>query len=151
MPASTHTKSCSAATYSTRPCVKCGARELQRKARKLWQKLLALYPYVCLRCSHREVRFRIKVWGVIRLLLLLALPVGAAIVYKTSTGLFHKTQNDNAQGSADALARARASAGGLTAFEQVMIKKPNLTKTHDNARHGLCWPRSKRAKEDPRT
>ena len=110
MPASTHTTSSSAATYSTKPCVKCGAKELQRKPRKLWQKLFALYPYVCLRCSHREVRFRIKPWGVIRLLILVALPVGAAIVYKASPGLFHKAPDENAAGgNNDALARARSS------------------------------------------
>ncbi len=139
MPASTHTTSSSAATYSTQPCVKCGARELQRKPRKLWQKLFALYPYVCLRCSNREVRFRIKPWGVVRLLMLVALPVGAAIVYKTNPGIFHKAvAEENPQGGgADALARARASAGGLTAFEQMMIKKPRSTM--DNATILQLW------------
>jgi hypothetical protein len=138
MPASTHTTSSSAATYSTKPCAKCGARELQRKPRRLLQKLFALYPYVCLRCSHREVRFRIKPWGVIRLLVLVALPVGAAIVYKTSPGFFHKAPDESAaQGSSDALARARATAGGLTAFEQMMIKKPRTTM--DNATILQLW------------
>jgi hypothetical protein len=138
MPAPTHTTSSSAATYSTKPCAKCGAKELQRKPRKLWQKLFALYPYVCLRCSHREIRFRIKPWGVIRLLVLVALPVGAAIVYKASPGLFHKAPDDGAQaGGADALARARAAAGGLTAFEQMMIKKPK--QTMDNATVLKLW------------
>ncbi len=139
MAASTHTTSSSAATYSTKPCVKCGAKELQRKPRKLWQKLFALYPYVCLRCSHREIRFRIKPWGVVRLLLLLALPVGAAVVYHTRSTLFHKAAaDDGAQaGGADALARARATAGGLTAFEQMMIKKPRSTM--DNATILQLW------------
>jgi len=137
MPASTHTTSSSAATYSTKPCIKCGAKELQRKPRKLWQKLFALYPYVCLRCSNREIRFRIKAWGVVRLLILVALPLGAALVYGTNPGLFHKAQDENAQGSADALARARASAGGLTAFEQMMIKKPRTTM--DNATILKLW------------
>jgi hypothetical protein len=137
MPASSHTTSSSAATYSTKPCVKCGAKELQRKPRKLWQKLFALYPYVCLRCSHREVRFRIKPWGVVRLLILVALPVGAAIVYNERAGLFHKAPEENAGGNADALARARASAGGLTAFEQMMIKKPRTTM--DNATILQLW------------
>jgi hypothetical protein len=137
MPASTHTKSSSAATYSTKPCAKCGAKELQRKPRKLWQKLFALYPYVCLRCSNREVRFRIKPWGVIRLLMLVALPVGAAILYTTKPDLFHKAPEENAQGGADALARARATAGGLTAFEQMMIKKPRTTM--DNATVLKLW------------
>ena len=137
MPASTHTTSSSAATYSTKPCAKCGAKELQRKPRKLWQKLFALYPYVCLRCSHREVRFRIKPWGVVRLLLLVALPVGGAVVYFAKPDLFHKAPDENAQGGADALARARASAGGLTAFEQMMIKKPRTTM--DNATVLKLW------------
>jgi hypothetical protein len=138
MPASTHTTSSSAATYSTKPCTKCGAKELQRKPRKLSQKLFALYPYVCLRCSNREIRFRIKAWGVVRLLILVALPVGAAIVYKASPGLFHKAADDSAQGGgADALARARATAGGLTAFEQMMITKPR--KTMDNATVLKLW------------
>ncbi len=137
MPASIHTTSSSSATYSTKPCAKCGAKELQRKPRKLWQKLFALYPYVCLRCSNREVRFRIKPWGVVRLLILVALPVGAAIVYKKGPGLFHKAPEESAQGGADALARARASAGGLTAFEQMMIKKPRTTM--DNATILKLW------------
>jgi hypothetical protein len=137
MPASTHTTSSSAATYSTKPCGKCGAKELQRKPRKLWQKLFALYPYVCLRCSNREIRFRIKPWGVVRLLLLVALPVGAAILYATKPDLFHKAPDDNAQGNSDGLARARATAGGLTAFEQMMIKKPKTTM--DNATILKLW------------
>ena len=138
MPASTHTTSSSAATYSTKPCANCGAKELQRKPRGLLQKLFALYPYVCVRCSHREIRFRIKPWGVVRLLILVALPVGATIVYRAGPGIFHRAADDNnAQGSADALARARATAGGLTAFEQMMIKKPRTTM--DNATILKLW------------
>jgi hypothetical protein len=78
-----------------------------------------------------------RAWGVVRLLVLMAFPVGAAIVYGTNPGLFHKAPDENAQGSADALARARASAGGLTAFEQMMIKKPRTTM--DNATILKLW------------
>jgi hypothetical protein len=125
----------STANYSPKPCRKCGAKELQRKPRLLRHKIFALYPYVCLNCAHRESKFRLKFGTIVRVFLLLAL-VGGIVYFVMNPISFHKG-DDGSQNTADALARARTSAGGLSTFEQMMIKKPRTTM--DNATILKLW------------
>ena len=68
----------------------------------------------------------------------MTVPAGAALLYHEKPDLFHKGSTDESgQGAAEALARARATAGGLTAFEQMMIKKPR--EQMDNATILKLW------------
>jgi hypothetical protein len=130
MPASTHTTSPSPVTHSTRPCTECGARELQRKPRSFFQKLFALYPYVCLQCAHRNVRFRIKAWGVVRLLVLVAIPAGI-VLYR------EKRVESAPNARAHVAGETRRNSGDPAASEQIITKKPRTIA--DNAAILKMW------------
>jgi hypothetical protein len=125
----------SSANYSPKPCSKCGAKELQRKPRRLFHKAFALYPYVCLNCAHRESKFRLTIGTILKVFFFLAL-IGGITYFAMNPISFHKG-DDGSQGTADALARARSSAGGLSTFEQMVIKKPRTTM--DNATVLKLW------------
>jgi hypothetical protein len=129
------TQTTPSANYSPKPCRKCGAKELQRKPRRLLHKLFGIYPYVCVKCKKHENKVRFQFSTIIRLLLLVAIP--AAIVYFSVHPFSSHRGEDTSQNSADALSRARTTAGGLSAFEQMMIKKPRTTL--DNAAILELW------------
>lgn len=116
----------SSANYAATPCAKCGAKELQRKPRQLYHKFLALYPYTCLHCKNRETKFRMKIGFVIRMFFLIAIPMVAAYFVMNPGALPFRHQDDSS-GAADALSRARTTAGGLSTFEQMVTKKPRTT------------------------
>ncbi len=140
MPASTSTTSPNPSAHWTKPCPKCGAKEWQRKPRRLYHRLFALYPYVCGQCVQRKLRFRIKAWGVVRLMLVVGIAAIASWLLLGRPRLFRRRSEESAQGGAEGLARARATAGGLTSFEQMMIKKPR--QTMDNAAILKLWKAS---------
>jgi hypothetical protein len=123
------------ANYSPKPCSKCGAKELQRKPRRFLHKAFALYPYICLNCAHRESKFRLTLGTILKVSFFLALVI--AIVYFSMNPFSFHRGDDASQGTADALARARTSAGGLSTFEQMVIKKPRTTM--DNATILKLW------------
>jgi hypothetical protein len=125
----------SSANFYPKPCNKCGAKELQRKPRLFFHKVLAMYPYVCLHCAHRETKVRLTFGTILNIFFFLAI-VGAAVYLSMNPTLLHRG-DDTSQGTADALARARTSAGGLSTFEQMMIKKPRTTM--DNATVLKLW------------
>src|SRR4051812_47533451 len=110
------TQTASAAKYSVKPCGKCGAKEMQRKPRTALHKLLAIYPYLCVRCSTRQTRFRLTLGTIFKFSLFAAL-VGS-IVYFSVNPISFRRGEDGSQNSAEALSRARTAAGGLSAFEQ---------------------------------
>lgn len=126
----------SSANFSAKPCSKCGAKELQRRPRTFSQKLLALYPYVCLNCTHRENKFRLNLGTIVRVLLLVGVP-GALGYFAVHPTWFHRTGEDFSQNAADALSSARTSSGGLSTFEQMMLRKPRATM--DNASILRLW------------
>ncbi len=132
LPVQTQTPS---ANYSPTPCTKCGARELQRKSRSFLHKVLSLYPYTCLHCKHREAKFRMNAGVIVRLVVLLVVAGGGTILAVHPIS-FHKG-DDSGQSAAEALSRARMSAGGLSTFEQMMMKKPRATM--DNATVLRLW------------
>jgi hypothetical protein len=119
------TQTTPSANYSPKPCRKCGAKELQRKPRRLLHQLFGIYPYVCVKCKKRENKVRFQFSTILRLLLLVAVP--AAIIYFSLHPFSFHRGEDASQNSVDALSRARTAAGGLSAFEQMMIKKPRTT------------------------
>ncbi|MDE3199181.1 MAG: hypothetical protein KGN84_22720 [Acidobacteriota bacterium] len=65
--------------------------------------------------------------------------VAGVVMYVQHASLFHPDENqaNSAASTADALSRARTSAGGLTTFEQMMLKKPRTTM--DNATILKLW------------
>jgi hypothetical protein len=130
------TTQASAANFSPKPCSNCGNKELQRKPRSFGQKILGVYPYICLRCAHHETSFRFNLGIMFRLALLFAL-VGAGVLLWLHPISFHHSEDPSSQGTAEALAQARTSAGGLSAFEQMMVKKPKATL--DNATVLKLW------------
>ncbi|HXE61974.1 MAG TPA: hypothetical protein VN519_00445 [Bryobacteraceae bacterium] len=117
----------SSANYSPQPCQRCGEKELQRRTRTLGHKLFGIYPYVCIHCANRENKFRLKPGLILRAVFLILVP-GAIAWFWTHPFSFHPGDENAASGSnADALARARTTAGGLSTFEQMMVKKPRTT------------------------
>jgi len=125
----------SSANFSPKPCSKCGAKELQRKPRGFGHKVLSLYPYICLHCAHRENKFRMNLGTILRLVLLIG--VSGAIGYFAMNPISFHRGDDSSQSAADALSRARTSAGGISTFEQMMIRKPKTTM--DNAAILRLW------------
>jgi hypothetical protein len=121
--------------YSVKPCTRCGAKELQRKPRTALHKLFAIYPYLCVRCSTRQTRYRFTLGTIIKFSLFSAF-AGAIVYLSMNPGLFRRGE-DTSQNGAEALARARTAAGGLSAFEQMMIKRPRTTM--DNATILRLW------------
>jgi hypothetical protein len=108
---------------------------MQRKPRTALHKLLAIYPYLCVRCSTRQTRFRLTLGTIFKFSLLAAL-VGAVVYFSVNPISFRRV-DDGSQNSAEALSRARTAAGGLSAFEQMMIKRPRTTM--DNATILRLW------------
>lgn len=131
----TQTQNTSSANYSPEPCSKCGYKELQRKSRKFGHKILSLYPYTCLHCKHRETKFRMNAGVIVRAVLFVVV-AGAIGYFSVNPISFHKS-DDSGTSAADALSRARTSAGGLSTFEQMVTKKPRTTM--DNATVLRLW------------
>jgi hypothetical protein len=130
----TPTTQSSSANYSPKPCKHCGNKELQRKPRSFGQRALGAYPYVCLRCARHETTFRFNL--LFRLAVLLVL-VGGGVLLWLHPFSFHRSDDSSSQSTAEALAQARTSAGGLSAFEQMVVKKPKATL--DNATILRLW------------
>jgi len=134
MAAATQTPS---ANYSPHPCSKCGDKQLQRKARKAPHKIFGIYPYRCVHCGHHEQKVRLKPGLVVRWGLMVATPAVAAWFWFHPLSLHRDDGLGGSAANADALARARTTAGGLSTFEQMMIKKPRTTM--DNATILKLW------------
>jgi hypothetical protein len=105
-------------------CTYCRADQLQgyTQPRTVVDRIFSLYPYRCGRCRNHQKKFQFS-WSMVAgwtgVAALLA--VG---VYFWMNPLSLRRGADSSQSSVDALARARSSAGGLSAFEQLMINKP---------------------------
>jgi hypothetical protein len=113
--------------YSPNPCSKCGAKELQRTPRRFFHTLAGLYPYVCVRCAARESKFRRGPGTLIRALIVFLVAGAIVIVVQRPAWLSFRHADESSTSTTEALAQARTSAGGLSTFEQMMIKKPRST------------------------
>jgi hypothetical protein len=141
MAAASHTMS--SAKFLPLPCSRCGAWEVQRKPRALFHKLSAIDPYVCARCGKRKNQIRLTPGTFIGFFLCVAL-MGATVYLSREGVLFQRGQETSHNASeALALTLARSSAGALSPFEQMMIKKPRTSM--DNAVVLQLW----RAEVDP--
>jgi hypothetical protein len=100
---------------------------LQRKPRNLLHKLSAVDPYACARCGKREIRLTLGTG--IGFVLCVALIGAVAYFSYAATSILRG--EDTSHNATEALALARSSAGALSPFEQMMLKKPRTTM--DNA------------------
>jgi hypothetical protein len=108
-------------------CSKCKAGELRRRTPSLLDRIISFYPYSCGRCGHHQRRFRFSLLSVLFPLFLCALLSGCAWLW-TNPPSFLTWGAGNATAAqkeqAEALARARAAAGGeLSTFERMMLRK----------------------------
>jgi len=117
-------------------CSKCNTVALVRQPKSFLHWLLSLEPYTCIRCSAHSRKFHFD-WSLLApvCLLYLLIPLLGFLVARSY--LFNP-QTVSAQSDIDALARARSVSGGqLTAFEQMLTKKPKSTL--DNAMIVRLW------------
>ncbi len=114
----------SATKYRAMPCSRCGANELQPRPTSLLHKLYGVNRFLCTRCGHRESEYRPTLATVAGFLLFAAM-VGAIVFFTTQSTIFRR--GEDVAATNDALALARSSAGGLSTFEKMMIRKPRTT------------------------
>lgn len=113
----------SPAKVLTLPCSQCGVWELHRKPRNLFQKLSAVDPYACARCGKHEIRLTLGTG--IGIFLCVAL-LGVVVYFSYAATSLLRGQ-DASHNTSETLALARNSAGALSPFEQMMIKKPRTS------------------------
>jgi hypothetical protein len=82
--------------------------------------------------------FRFTVGTIVKLSLFVV--VVGAVAYFYLNPISFSRGDDTSQSAAEALARARTSTGGLSTFEQMMVKKPRSTM--DNATILKLWKAS---------
>jgi len=109
-------------------CIKCGSQDFRCRKVSFLLRIFSLAPYNCGRCDHRETRFRFSFATVAAFLTLILLSGGTYYLVQNKPWL--KTDEGTAN-TAEALSKARNSAGALSTFELMMLKKPKSTM--DNA------------------
>ena len=126
-------------TGDARACKLCGANEWRRQTRTFWDRLVGLQSYQCGKCTRRRKRWRSVYFSVFRLVLVLGIGAAGFLLWRGAPSLPFRVKDQAASGSeAEALARMRSSVGGqLSAFEQMMAKKPKGTL--DNATVLQLW------------
>jgi hypothetical protein len=131
------TQTVSPANFLALPCGRCGAKELQqRKPKRLLHRLSSVDLYVCARCGHRTHEVRLTLWTVPGVIFCAAL-IGAIVYFSAHITTFRWGPGATSPGATEAMDLARASVGGLSTFEQMMIKKPRSTL--DNATVLRLW------------
>jgi len=119
---------------STTLCIKCGAPDFRCRRSPFFLRLFSLAPFTCGRCDHRETRFRFSFVSIFAVVGLLVIASGTYWLIQNKPW----AKTDEAQvNTAEALAKARNSVGALSAFEQMMLKKPRGTM--DNAAVLEMW------------
>lgn len=110
-------------------CRKCRAPNLRRRTATFFNAITSFYPYTCGRCGHHQKRFRFTIVTFVVALMAGTL-AGGAVWFGWHPPSFlggegNATDPARAQqDQAEALARARTSAGGqLSTFEQLMVHK----------------------------
>ena len=111
------------------PCLQCGAREMQRTPRSTLQKLLAVCRNVCSRCGWRQTEFRPTLITAAGFLFLVVMVAGSIFAYTQNITIIRRGE-DAPQNAAEIM--ARTSAGGLSAFERMMLRKPRNTLNNDS-------------------
>jgi len=124
-------------TYPLRICNHCLAPRLERRHRRgLWQGLLSLisvFPYKCRNCFRYQYCFVATGQLAQTLIILLLLATVGVLGSKVLKGMGSGCSADGANMSeADAAYRARATTGGLTPFEKMMLaKKKQVLRNED--------------------
>ena len=121
--------------FSLNFCRKCGSRDLRREPATLPQKFVSVQTEMCVQCSSRHSRFQFSGLSLLTVLAFVALT--SAIVYFRLNPFWVNRDGDSARTTAEALARARTNAGGVSAFEELMIRKSRTTM--DNAAILKLW------------
>jgi hypothetical protein len=117
-------------------CTKCNTVALLRQPKSSLDWLLSLEPYACARCAARKRKFHFD-WSLLAPVLLVYLVI-PLLGYLVARSYLFNPQPVSAQSDIDALARTRTVSGGqLTAFEQMLTKKPKSTL--DNAMIVRLW------------
>jgi hypothetical protein len=116
-------------------CLQCGTPELRCQPPSFVRRLFSLVVYNCGRCDYRETRFRFSIFTVIVPIVVGLLIVGTVYMVRYTT--FAGAEEKPLATTPDALARARASSGGLSAYEMMMLKRPRTTL--DNATVLKLW------------
>lgn len=88
-----------------------------------------------MQCSSRHIKFQFNVLSLLTVLAFVALT--SMIVYFRLNPFWVNRDGDSARTTAEALARARTNAGGVSAFEELMIRKSRTTL--DNAAILKLW------------
>jgi hypothetical protein len=88
-----------------------------------------------MQCSARHIKFQFSGLSLITLFALVALT--SLIIYFRLNPIRLIRDSDSARTTAEALARARTDAGGVSAFEELMIRKSRTTM--DNAAIMKLW------------
>jgi hypothetical protein len=115
-----------------RLCRECGSYEFLRRPRTLLHRLFSTCSYRCGKCSYRETRF--KIWAGTIILPLFVLGLVAGTTYLVARTMARRGASASLS-TADTLDRARV--GGLSTFEQMMLRKPKGTM--DNAGILQLW------------
>ena len=115
-------------------CLRCGVPELRSRPRSLFHRLFSLVVYTCDRCDYRQTRLQFSILTLLPLIVIGLLAGGVTYLVRLDA----RAHTDEASLSTpDALARARNSAGSLSDYELMMIKKPRTTL--DNAAIVKLW------------
>jgi hypothetical protein len=106
----------------SRLCKSCGSRGLQLRPQSFISRILPVASYACVRCGSGTTRFRFS-FSVLAILILLLISIGegAYLYLRLRPGGIR----DNPMATGATLAQARTN--GLSAFEQMMLKKPRST------------------------
>jgi hypothetical protein len=106
----------------SRLCKSCGSRGLQLRPQSFIGRILPVASYACVRCGGGTTRFRFSFSAlVILILLLISIGEGAYLYLLLRPGGIR----DSPTVTGATLERARTN--GLSAFEQMMLKKPRST------------------------
>lgn len=118
-------------------CLRCGVPELRARTRSLFHRLFSLVVYTCDRCDYRQTRLQFSMLTLLSLTVAGLLIAGVTYLVKIAT---HPHIEETSLSTPDALARARSSAGSLSDYELMMLKKPRTTL--DNAAIVKLWKAS---------
>jgi hypothetical protein len=118
-------------------CLRCGVPELRGRSRSLFHRLFSLVVYTCDRCDYRQTRLQFSMLTLLALVAAVLVSAGAVYLVRLAK---HARSDETSLSTPDALARAQRSAGSLSDYELMMLKKPRTTL--DNAAIVRLWKAS---------
>jgi hypothetical protein len=117
-------------------CRRCGAIELKRQRRAIFDRLASVQVLQCGRCAYRQREFKFH-WTLPLVILFLCALIATPILIVSLQPSWLRPK-ETAQSDLDSLSRTRNAMGGqLSTFEQMMTKKPRSTL--DNATVLKLW------------